>query len=421
MQLLIQRGQRKIPILPRPIFDLWAKFELNLEEEALIDKYRVRKHILVEGKPLQRWFAAGRGIIIAGVIAAVIHNYIGIQLLTLLVFIGLAYSLYHQFREQIRVSDILDGRHFTCRSVVKLMMQEQEVTEMANAFRHLLEAMKNWGGREIIELAPYKEPALRLIEPPQPDATGGDVRSGLTPVWIGSFGIMTVMAGIGGYLYFAKPVEETPKGSQFIFLESNPSSVKSNVPQKTPAIQQTDIWRENLQQADITQILSLAEDKLGQVKNRATKSLPPKQGDRQRARTANDRGLSHLQSGRIADAIYSFQQAYSANPADIEIVNNLGYAYLLNNDPVSAENYLLTALTMRWDRSAAWGNLRQAYAKKGQMPDAVASLSNAYRFSRDLNQTHQFFLGIMEKENDANLKYALRSATQVGEKWFMKK
>jgi hypothetical protein len=203
MQLLIQRGQRKIPILPRPIFDLWAKFEVNLEEEALIDKYHVRKHILVEGKPLQRWFAAILGIILAGVIAAIVHNYIGIQLITLFVFVGGAFLLYQQFREEVRVNDILDGRHFACRSVVKLMAQEEEVTEMANAFRHLLEAMKNWGGREIIELAPYKTPALRLIEPPQGDATSDEVRRGLTPVWIGGVGIMTVMAGIGGYLYSA--------------------------------------------------------------------------------------------------------------------------------------------------------------------------------------------------------------------------
>lgn len=73
MQLLIQRGQGRIIILP--IFDLWAKFELDLEEEALINKYHVRKHILVEGKPLQRWRAAIFGIIIAGVIAAIIHNF----------------------------------------------------------------------------------------------------------------------------------------------------------------------------------------------------------------------------------------------------------------------------------------------------------------------------------------------------------
>jgi hypothetical protein len=55
MQLLIQRGQRRIIIVP--IFDLWAQFELDLEEQALINKYHVRKHILVEGKPLQRWRA----------------------------------------------------------------------------------------------------------------------------------------------------------------------------------------------------------------------------------------------------------------------------------------------------------------------------------------------------------------------------
>jgi tetratricopeptide (TPR) repeat protein len=150
--------------------------------------------------------------------------------------------------------------------------------------------------------------------------------------------------------------------------------------------------------------------------------LRPKQGNRKIARVANDRGLSHLQGGRIADAIYNFQQAYRANPADIEIVNNLGYAYFLNNDLVSAENYLLLALTtIRWDRAAAWGNLGQVYVKKGQMVDAVSSFNNAYRFSGDLNQTHSYFLAMMEKSDDVNLKQALRQSTQVGKKWFMKR
>jgi hypothetical protein len=244
-----------------PIFDLWAKFELNLEEETLIAKYQVRKHILVEGKSLQRWKAAIFGIIIAGVIAAIVHNFFGVQLITLSVFVLGAYFLYHQFREEVRVSDILDGRHFACRSVVKLMLKEQEVAEMAHAFRHLLEAMKNWGGREIIELEPYKEPTLRMLEPPQPDATGGEVRKGLTPVWIGGIVGITGMVGIGGYLYFKKPVGEIPKVTQrSLFTESIPSFPVYSVPKKNPDGQ------ENLQEADIMRLLALAEEKFQSVK-----------------------------------------------------------------------------------------------------------------------------------------------------------
>jgi hypothetical protein len=375
MQLMIQRGQRMIVIFP--VFKLWAKFELNSEEEALIAKYRVRKYILVEGKYWQRFRAALLGIIVAGLFAAVVQHTIDIQQFSLAVWAICSYLLYHQFREEIRVSDILDGRHFTCRSIVKLMLKEQEVAEMAHAFRHLLEAMKNWGGREIIELEPYKQPILRLLEPPQVKTTGGEIRGGLSPGWIRGFGLITGMVGIGGYLYFTKPVSETPKVVQKSLFTGSKWETTS-VPQKMPAIQQTDIWRENLQEADVMQVLALSEEKFQSVKQRAEKSSPPKQGNRKMARGANDRGLSYLQGGRIADAINAFQEAYRANPADIEIVNNLGYAYLLNNDPISAENYMLIALTMRWDRSSAWGNLGQAYVKKGQMADAVASFSNAY-------------------------------------------
>jgi tetratricopeptide (TPR) repeat protein len=420
MQLMIQRGQRIIIIFP--FFDLWAKFELNSEEDALISKYRVRKYILVEGKPLQRLRAAIFGIIIAGLFAAIIQHIIDIQQFSLAAWALGSYLLYHQFREEIRVSDILDGRHFICRSVVKLMLKEQEVAEMAHAFRHLLEAMKNWGGREIIELEPYKQPMLRLLEPPQVPSTGGEIRLGLPPDWIKSIGIITGLAGIGGFLYLGRPGGVTSNVAQEpAYTSSTLFTAKSNVPQKTPVIQQPDIWRENLQEADIMQVLSSAEDMFWQVKNRAAKSSSPKQGNRKIARAANDRGISYLQSGRIADAINAFQEAYRTNPADVEIVNNLGYAYLLNKDPNSAEQYILAALTMRWDRSAAWGNLGQVYAKKEQMADAVASFTNAYQFSRDLNQTNTYFKNRMEKENDANLKLALRQAVQIGEKWYMKK
>jgi hypothetical protein len=91
MQLLIQRGQRKSPILRRPVFDLWAKFELNPEEEALIHRYHVRNHVLVEGGFLQLRRAMILGIIIAVGIATVAHIFLGSPPITLLVFIGSAY------------------------------------------------------------------------------------------------------------------------------------------------------------------------------------------------------------------------------------------------------------------------------------------------------------------------------------------
>jgi tetratricopeptide (TPR) repeat protein len=291
---------------------------------------------------------------------------------------------------------------------------------MAHAFRHLLEAMKNWGGRGIIELEPYKEPALRLVEPPQVDADGGVVRKGLTPVWLSGVAIIAAVGSIGGYLYFARPVGEASTVAQEpISTESNLSSGKSSVSQEIPDIQQPDTRKENLQEGDVTQVLSLAEDKLLDVKRRAEKSLPPKLGNRKQARAANDRGLADLQSGRISEAIGAFQEAHQANPVDVEIVNNLGYAYLLSNDLDSGERYMLTALTMQPGRSAGWDNLGQIYARKGQIPAAVASFTNAYRFSRDVSKTHSYFLGLMEKENDVHLKQALRQATQVGEKWFL--
>lgn len=121
---------------------------------------------------------------------------------------------------------------------------------------------------------------------------------------------------------------------------------------QTRRIAEQQAQKENLQEGDITQVLSLAEEKLFEVKRRAEESLPPKRGNRKTARAANNRGLAYFQSGRISEAIGAFQEAHRAEPADVETVNNLGYAYLLNNDLDSAERYVLTALTMQPGRSA---------------------------------------------------------------------
>jgi Flp pilus assembly protein TadD len=67
-------------------------------------------------------------------------------------------------------------------------------------------------------------------------------------------------------------------------------------------------------------------------------------GAHQRARAANDRGLNMVLEGQMAEAVKAFQIAYQLASADVEIMNNFGYAYLRNHDPGAAEPWLLLAL-----------------------------------------------------------------------------
>jgi hypothetical protein len=169
MELLFRRGQSD-DALGRPKFDLWAKFEITPAEEDLIHKYRMRRAILAVGDPRRDFFRALRYAVLLTIAVVIfceatqMYPHI-IALFTVSAFVGGTYIIYQQIREEIRVSDILDGRPFACRSVVTLMEKEETVKHMAVAFRHLLEAMKNWGGTEIVEITPEHPPTLKLVEP----------------------------------------------------------------------------------------------------------------------------------------------------------------------------------------------------------------------------------------------------------------
>jgi hypothetical protein len=61
--------------------------------------------------------------------------------------------IYYRIRETIRLEDALNGRHFACRSIITLLEKKQQMSEMAEKFTQFLELLKNWGGREVIEMA----------------------------------------------------------------------------------------------------------------------------------------------------------------------------------------------------------------------------------------------------------------------------
>jgi Flp pilus assembly protein TadD len=80
-------------------------------------------------------------------------------------------------------------------------------------------------------------------------------------------------------------------------------------------------------------------------------------GDRSAARQLNDRGLGLFQDSQYVEAARLFREAHKADPADIEVHNNLGYALLMAGDLGEAEKVLTDVLTVAPGRGAAWGNL----------------------------------------------------------------
>jgi Flp pilus assembly protein TadD len=109
-----------------------------------------------------------------------------------------------------------------------------------------------------------------------------------------------------------------------------------------------------------------------------------------RAQTANKLGIELLRDGRVAEAVETFETAYQATPNDAEVINNFGYAHLLNQNPEAAEPLLLQALVFDPGRANAWANLGQSYANRERASEAIACFALAYRFSSDRNVTREF-------------------------------
>ena len=173
MQLLLEHAQKG------KVFSLWAKYELLGQEQKLVDQYNIRQVILVEGNPQAEWSRARKMagalaifVYLAGLFWAASQGGNDIQALlaalplALLVFAVAVFVIRYKIRETIKVGDILNGRHFACRSIITLLEKKQQISEMAEKFTQFLEALKNWGGREVIEMAPDRPPIAKFVERP---------------------------------------------------------------------------------------------------------------------------------------------------------------------------------------------------------------------------------------------------------------
>lgn len=133
-------------------------------------------------------------------------------------------------------------------------------------------------------------------------------------------------------------------------------------------------------------------------------------GDRKLAREKNKLGLAAFQSGNFAKAIILFQEGANADPGDIELFNNQGYALMMNGQLDEAKSKLIEAIAMKASRGAAWENLGQVFAKQGDKDSAVACFQITYIFSRAPEKTVVYFTNLAASDPDAAVKAAAHEA-----------
>jgi hypothetical protein len=99
-------------------------------------------------------------------------------------FIVLWAILYRLVRETVRIGDLITGRAFKCRSIMDIQEMEEFLKKVAFAIAQMLEDMKNWGGREIVPVAPLIErnydtaSATGALRAPSPVTSPAPVASG---------------------------------------------------------------------------------------------------------------------------------------------------------------------------------------------------------------------------------------------------
>ena len=132
------------------------------------------------------------------------------------------------------------------------------------------------------------------------------------------------------------------------------------------------------------------------------------------ARALNQQGLDALKRNDYQAAAAAFQQAQIADPADVEVAGNLGYANLKLGQFKRAEHQLVYAISLAPGRSSSWFNLGQAYGALNQVEKATGAFAAAYRFSQNPPKTLEFMRqALTAPENNDTTRAAMKRALDL--------
>lgn len=169
MKLLFRREQTsgRVGRIGRVQFKLWAKLELDADEDAIIKRYRFDEAVLIEAiqPTLIRntiLFAIGSFALAFFAFGMAFGTTYGGLLAILTGFAG-GYWWFNEKRETIYVRDLLHGRYFSCPSVIELARKEAWLGVVTSFLRQVMESAKHWDGTETTEIDPLPKAEAKLV------------------------------------------------------------------------------------------------------------------------------------------------------------------------------------------------------------------------------------------------------------------
>ena len=116
----------------------------------------------------------------------------------------------------------------------------------------------------------------------------------------------------------------------------------------------------------------------------------PVRGNRKLSREANAEGLEAFRQSNFLAAIAAFERGVMADPNDVEVMNNLGYAHLQAEHVKDAIRILTHVLLLAPDRSSGWANLSDSLSRTDNQNAPRDALRLAVYFSSNRQRTLEF-------------------------------
>jgi hypothetical protein len=153
MELLMKRSE-----IRRGRYDLFAKLELEPEEEARIRKAAPEKNYVWEADARSNAFRWRLCLIPGGILAILFSILLGILTVPIfggwllifglpiaaVVWIPFTKLVFNQFRPGITIADLMTGRTIRCKSMDELYVKEEAIREHTKTYCGNIERGESW-------------------------------------------------------------------------------------------------------------------------------------------------------------------------------------------------------------------------------------------------------------------------------------